>query len=138
MLQFTLPLLVDQMLQFTLPLLVHLMLQITLPLLVHLLLQLLLHLMLQLQLSVPFLLLIPLPFIIWMSSTVLPKPPLNLKPAQGKKHLFSNIQQMRVQIMEEERAERSVHEKLLFQAQTKEIEERREYARKLFLKEENT
>ncbi len=47
--------------------------------------------------------------------------PFNLKPAQGKKHLFSNIQQMRVQIMEEERAERSVHEKLLFEAQIKEI-----------------
>ncbi len=70
-------------------------------------------------------------------SKIPPKPPLNLKPAWGKKSLFSNIQQMRVQIMEEERAERSVHEELFFKAQMKEIEERREYACKLFLEEEN-
>ena len=34
--------------------------------------------------------------------------------------------------MEEERAEQGVYEKLLFEAQMKEIDERREYARKLF------
>ena len=39
--------------------------------------------------------------------------------------------------MEEERAEQGVYEKLLFEAQMKEIDERREYARKLFLEEEN-